>query len=373
MNGEVERSYRKQFESLHDAKPPKGVTEPNLKLGWREEQRSIFGSPSLTTKRAKQYAAHHHPELFNQSRNGGPTHLSMIYRFNPKISEDHLEQLNSVANNFEFPRWPNNKLDHIYSFGHAMEQSALPPETLQVIRHALQPEFPGKSFELNQYLAPIMIQLDPISAVPQTIHLLEASTSQRERIHYLYHLRHAKEGWSLEDRRTYFRILNEYDAFLGGRGLPQALDRIRKDSTATLTEKEKEELKQELNHKPALPLMPDLSGRKFIKQWKESDFANDLDFENADPDKGQKIFHLALCSRCHRKGKEGYPIGPDLTHQATRGRSRRWLRLHLKNPGATPDAELEDRFRGKRKLMPSFDHLSERELESVIHFLATLR
>ncbi len=83
------------------------------------------------------------------------------------------------------------------------------------------------------------------------------------------------------------------------------------------------------------------------------------------------------CGSCHTLAAAGLEwdstIGPDLTHQATRGRSRRWLRLHLKNPGATPDAELEDRFRGKRKLMPSFDHLSERELESVIHFLATLR
>jgi putative heme-binding domain-containing protein len=199
-----------------------------------------------------------------------------------------------------------------------MEQAKLPPETLQLIRHALQPEFPGKTFEFNQYLAPIMINLDPVSAVPQTMRLLEASNIQRERIHYLYHLRHAKEGWSLENRRIYFQILNEYAAFLGGRGLPQALDRIRKDATATLTEKEKEALKQELNHKPALPPMPDLSGRKFVKQWKESDFANDPGLEKADPNNGKKIFHLALCSRCHRKGKEGYPIGPDLTHVSHR-------------------------------------------------------
>ena len=64
--------------------------------------------------------------------------------------------------------------------------------------------------------------------------------------------------------------------------------------------------------------MPDLSGRKFVKQWKPSDFINDLDLQNANPDNGKKIFHLALCSRCHRKGKEGYPIGPDLTHVSRR-------------------------------------------------------
>jgi len=305
---EEERSVRRKFELFHDANPPEDLSLPNT--NWLSGER---------TKLAEQYARHHHPQIFNHQKPRSASRLSMIYRFNPKTSEDHLKQLSSEASRYtEHTLRPNEKLNHIYAFGHAMEQGQLPPETLQLIRQALQPEFPGKTFELNQYLAPIMIKLDPVSAVPQTMRLLETSNIQRVRIHYLYHLRHANGGWSLEDRRTYFRILNEYDAFLGGRGLPQALDRIRKDSTATLTEKEKEQLKQELNHKPALPLMPDLSGRKFVKQWRESDFANDLGLEKADLNNGKKIFHLALCSRCHRKGKEGYPIGPDLTHVSRR-------------------------------------------------------
>ncbi len=82
------------------------------------------------------------------------------------------------------------------------------------------------------------------------------------------------------------------------------------------------------------------------------------------------------CGSCHTLEAAGLvwdaTIGPDLTHQANRGRSRQWLRLHLKNPEATPDHQLEAQFRGKQKLMPSFDHLSESELDAVIHFLATL-
>ena len=321
-NSEEERSVRKKFESLHDANPPEDLRLPNT--SWLTGER---------TKLAEQYAQHHHPELLKTQWGSNLTELK--YKFNPKISEDHLEQLNIEANRFMAFRLRNSvKLDHIYAFGLAMEQAKLPPETLQLIRHALQPEFPGKTFEFNQYLAPIMITLDPVSAVPQTMRLLEASNIQRERIHYLYHLRRAKEGWSLENRRIYFQILNEYAAFLGGRGLPQALDRIRKDATATLSEKEKEALKQELNHKPALPPMPDLSSRKFVKQWKESDFANDLDLKNTDPNNGKKIFHLALCSRCHRKDKEGYPIGPDLTHVSHRF-SPQALLTEILNPSKT--------------------------------------
>jgi len=321
---EEERSVRRKFELFHDANPPEDLSLPNT--NWLTGER---------TKLAEQYARHHHPEIFNLQKPRSASQLSMIYRFNPKTSEDNLKQLNSEASRYtEHTLRPNEKLNHIYAFGHAMEQGQLPSETLQIIRQALRSEFPEKSFELNQYLAPIMIKLDPVSAVSQTMDLLEQSNDQHERIHYLYHLRHAKKGWSLKERRSYFQILNEYAAFLGGRGLPQALNRIRKDATATLSEKEKEELKQELNQKPTLPPMPDLSARKFVKQWKESDFEHDLELKNTDLNNGKKVFHLALCSRCHRKGNEGYPIGPDLTYVSRRF-SPQSLLTEILNPSKT--------------------------------------
>jgi putative heme-binding domain-containing protein len=149
---------------------------------------------------------------------------------------------------------------------------------------------------------------------------LEASTSQRERIHYLHHLRHAKTGWTLADRKLYFRLLNEYDAFLGGRGLPQALTRIRKEATASLTENESQALASELDHKPKLPPLPDLSERQFVRAWKPMDFSDFLkaDLTKRNPAAGEKIFQQAMCSRCHRKGNIGYPIGPDLTQVGKR-------------------------------------------------------
>ena len=128
---------------------------------------------------------------------------------------------------------PSQQLAYIDFIRRALERHNWPAEHSQKILTNLTPHFPNASSELNQALAPLLIQLDPDKAVPQTMRALEASTSQRERIHYLHHLRHAKTGWTLADRKLYFRILNEYDAFLGGRGLPQALARIRKEATAS--------------------------------------------------------------------------------------------------------------------------------------------
>ena len=215
---------------------------------------------------------------------------------------------------------PSQQLAYIDFIRRALERHNWPAEHSQKILSNLTPHFPNASSELNQALAPLLIQLAPDKAVPQTMRTLEASTSQRERIHYLHHLRHAKTGWTISDRKLYFRLLNEYDAFLGGRGLPQALARIRKEATASLTEKESEALASELNRKPKLPPLPDLSGRQFVRDWKPMDFTGLLkaDLTKRNPAAGEKIFHQALCSRCHRKGDIGYPIGPDLTQVGRR-------------------------------------------------------
>ena len=54
---------------------------------------------------------------------------------------------------------------------------------------------------------------------------------------------------------------------------------------------------------------------------------------------GQKVFHKAMCSRCHRKGSEGYPIGPDLTHV-----SRRFDRATLLTEILTPSQTIAENY-----------------------------
>ena len=219
---------------------------------------------------------------------------------------------------------PSEKLAYLDLIRRNMERHELPAKTLTAIQSNLEPHFPNSSPKINQAIAPLLIRLNPAKAVGQTVKLLDANTSQKERIYYLYHLRHAKEGWTHESRRIFFRILGTYDTFLGGRGLPQSLQKIRDDSEATLTDVEKNQLANVIKQKPALPPLPDLTGRKLVKQWKPDDFEGSLDFDATKRDlaNGRKMFSVAMCSRCHRHGREGYPIGPDLTHVTSRfGRS----------------------------------------------------
>ena len=221
----------------------------------------------------------------------------------------------------DWPRLPpSEQLEFIDLIRRSMARHKLPEATRGLIRATFQPHFPNRSAAINRALAPLLIELDPAKAVPQTVQLLEDSANERERIYYLFHLRHAKAGWTPELRRVFFRVLNDSETFLGGRGLPQSLKNIRREAMATLTDTEKKALAKILNQKPALPPLPDLTGRKLVKQWRPADFADALNFDPKQRDlaNGRKMFHVAMCSRCHRHGREGYPIGPDLTRVASR-------------------------------------------------------
>ena len=89
----------------------------------------------------------------------------------------------------------------------------------------------------------------------------------------------------------------------------------------------------------------------------------------------REVMVAQKCGSCHTLQAApldwNATIGPDLTHQARRGRSPEWLRRHLKDPAHIPDGDLEPPFRGKQKLMPSFEHLSDKELDAVIWFLTS--
>ena len=231
---------------------------------------------------------------------------------------------------------PSEQLAYIDLIARNMKHHDLEAKVLTAIRANLEPYFPGPSSAVNQALAPLLIKLDPAKAVGQTLQLLEQSINQRERLHYLHHLRNAKAGWTTTSRGTFFRILGTYDTFLGGRGLPQALKNIRREAMATLTQDEKALLAGVIEHKPALPGFPDLTGRKPVRQWQPADFEGAMDFDAAERDiaNGQKVFTLALCSRCHRHGRNGYPLGPDLTHVAGRF-TRSDILAEILNPSRT--------------------------------------
>jgi len=78
---------------------------------------------------------------------------------------------------------------------------------------------------------------------------------------------------------------------------------------------------------------------------------------------GSDLFKSQGCSACHRVGGTGGNIGPDLSGEGLKGRSRQWLSDHLRNPKAHYPTTV----------MPSFAALSDKANSQLVDYLESLK
>ncbi len=78
---------------------------------------------------------------------------------------------------------------------------------------------------------------------------------------------------------------------------------------------------------------------------------------------GSDLFKSQGCVACHRVGNTGGNIGPDLSGEGLKGRSRQWLSDHLRNPKAHDPATM----------MPSFAALSDKANSQLVDYLLSLK
>ena len=74
---------------------------------------------------------------------------------------------------------------------------------------------------------------------------------------------------------------------------------------------------------------------------------------------GKTLYRQEGCFICQRLDSEGTKVGPDLTFEATRGRSVAWLVGHFKNSAAYVPGSI----------MPSFKNLTDEQLSALTAFL----
>ena len=155
-------------------------------------------------------------------------------------------------------------------------------------------------------------------ATRRTMSLLNQSTTQEDRLHYLFVLRYSRTGWVPADRRAYFLALTEIErSATGGAGMPGFLQRIREEAVATLTDEERKSLGNLLQSGTETEPAALTIDRPIVGKWTVEMLAAG---SNMAPDlrRGQKLFREALCSSCHRISGNGGVAGPDLTSVAGR-------------------------------------------------------
>ena len=77
---------------------------------------------------------------------------------------------------------------------------------------------------------------------------------------------------------------------------------------------------------------------------------------------GAQLFQSQGCTACHKVSGAGGTLGPDLSSEANRGRSRDWLVAQLQNPKA----------RNPHSIMPAFTSLGKQDLDSLVGYLLSL-
>lgn len=226
----------------------------------------------------------------------------------------------------------------------------------------------GLGSSANHELAQLLIQLGHLPATGEAMKLLRHSTSQNEKLRYLYVLRTALGLCTLDQSQEWFTALNDAMMYPGGRGFAGFLESMRTDALGTLTTDEKKSLASVI--KPPEPVAAEpLPKRSFVREWKLEDFevgesgARDRDLAN-----GRKMFGAALCNRCHRVGLDGTAFGPDLTSIGSRFSPRDILQSIIH-----PSAVIADPYRAVNIVTASGKSFSGQVLTSGDYRARTVR
>jgi len=174
----------------------------------------------------------------------------------------------------------------------------------------------------DQLGAELLIFLNSTHAVEKILPLIEKAATQEERLHYLYTLRHAKTGWTLEQRKAWIAAFRRESArSVGAHHLGVTFRYARAEFEAALTAEEKTALAADLvTLDPAAVAVPAVAPRPFVRAWTQAELEPHLAAVAAperDLKRGRALFK-SQCAVCHRYGAEGGVIGPDLTGIAGR-------------------------------------------------------
>lgn len=90
--------------------------------------------------------------------------------------------------------------------------------------------------------------------------------------------------------------------------------------------------------------------------------AGDPSVSQAAVRRGQELFDSVGCMGCHMVSGKGGAVGPNLSDEAGRGRSRQWLTTQIRNP----------KEHDPQSIMPAFNNLSNEKINDLVDYLMTL-
>lgn len=338
--GAEARALRRKLETFHGKADPKA-----LDFIWPH-----LNSPDRAIRYAARIALEAQPVTTWQTRaleektaDGGLAALLALARLGGKSAQD--ECLRALG------KWPlatlleRQQLDKIRVIQVSIARNGLPSaDVVKLATEKLNASYPNKSNLVNRELSQVLIALAAPGVVDKTLTLMAGAPTQEDMIHYLFHLRTAK-NWTSEQRKEYFgywtqdrspaahqgntvKWFEEAGRPYGhGSSYNNFYKNFAKEAGANLTDAEKVEfgaLVASLTSGPSgrkgPSEFPKPQTRSFLKAWTMADFEADLakPLKGRSFEKGRQAFVDAQCLACHRFGVEGGGVGPDLTAVSSR-------------------------------------------------------
>ncbi len=177
------------------------------------------------------------------------------------------------------------------------------------------PHYPANDRELDDELCKMLVYLQAPNTAKKTLKLIRGALTQEEEMQYALTLRHLKAGWNMDLRKEYFRWFVKAANYKGGNSFQGFVRNIKRDAVKHLSREQKVALRPILNATPPPKKLEIVTNRKFVRDWKVSDLAGDLNegLRKRNFNRGRKMFAEANCFVCHRFANEGGSTGPDLT------------------------------------------------------------
>ena len=189
---------------------------------------------------------------------------------------------------------------------------------------SFDPLFPAPSAELNWLLSETLAWLQAPNTAKKSMALIAAAPAQEEQMQYARSIRMLKTGWTPELRTAYFEWFLKAANYRGGASFAKFIEFIRNDAVASLSDAEKESMKELLakkaEKKSALENLGEVFKGRESKKWilEELSAAAKTGLKKRDFANGRKMFAAAGCYACHRFDNQGGMTGPDLTSAGRR-------------------------------------------------------
>jgi putative heme-binding domain-containing protein len=308
---EKARALRRKLESFHSGTHPEAVES-----AWPH-----LGSPDRAIRYAARVAIEHQElALWRQKALEEKRVNAMLQAFvalchvgTPDLQSAVLDRLNALP----FRQLTEEQMAdalRVYELAFIRLGGRQDVSAAEVIE-MLNPLFPAQSEIVNRGLCTVLTWLEAPGIIERALAQLAAAQTQQDQMFYVFTLRNSKTGWTEQQRKAYFGWVALARGYRGGASFQKFLDQLRDDALATLSDDEKELLKEVIAGSEKVAAVRLTTTRQFVHNWQVADLVPLLEqtAKGRSFEKGKAAYEATQCAKCHRFRNEGGDTGPDIT------------------------------------------------------------